>query len=76
MPKFNIESFKTLILNLVYIHFKRSKLGMFILFQKCQHNNHTIRKKEEEERKEQSRDLHDDIRCGLPIQILTLPYKA
>ena len=49
---------------------------MFILFQKCQHNNHTIPKKEEEERKEQSRDLHDDIRGGLPIQILTLPYKA
>ena len=49
---------------------------MFILFQKCQHNNHSIRKKEEEERKEQSRDLHDDIRGGLPIQILTRPYKA
>ena len=76
MPKFNLESFKTLILNFVYLHSKRRKLGMFILFQKCQHNNHTIRKKEEEERKEQSRDLHDDIRGGLPIQILTLPYKA
>ena len=47
------------------IHSKRRKLGMFILFQKCQHNNHTIRKKEEEEeRKEQSRDLHDDISGG------------
>ena len=32
--------------------------------------------KEEEERKEQSRDLHDDISGGLTIQILTLPYKA
>ena len=58
------------------IHSKRRKLGMFILFLKCQQNNHTIRKKEEEERKEQGRDLHDDIRGGLPIQILTLPYKA
>ena len=59
------------------IHSKRRKLGMFILFQKCQHNNHTfIRKKEEEERKKQSRDLHDDISGGLTIQILTRPYKA
>ena len=58
------------------IHSKRRKLGMFLFFQKCQHNNHTIRKKEEEERKEQSRDLHDDIRGGLTIQILTRPYKA
>ena len=77
MPKFNLESFKTLILNFMYIHSKRRKLGMFILFLKCKHNNHTIRKKEEEkERKEQSRDLHDDIRGGVTIQILTLPYKA
>ena len=59
------------------IHSKRRKLGMFILFQKCQHNNHTfIRKKEEEEREKQSRDLHDDISGGLTIQILTRPYKA
>ena len=28
--------FKTLILNFAYIHSKRRKLGMFILFQKCQ----------------------------------------
>ena len=27
--------------------------------------------KEEEEKKEQSRALHDDIRSGLPIQFLT-----
>ena len=33
-------------------------------------------KKEEEEKKEQSRDLHDDIRGGLPIQFLTPPDKA
>ena len=76
MPKFNLESFKILILNFVYIHSKRRKLGVFILFLKCQHNNHTIRKNEEEERKEQSRDLHDDIRGGVTIQILTRPYKA
>ena len=35
MPKFNLELFKTLILNFAYIHSKRRKLGMFILFQKC-----------------------------------------
>ena len=36
MPKFYLEWFKTLILEFVYIHSKRRKLGMFILFQKCQ----------------------------------------
>ena len=36
MPKFNLEFFKTLILNFAYIYSKRRKLGMFILFQKCQ----------------------------------------
>ena len=36
MPKFNLELFKTSMLNFVYIHSKRRKLGMFILFQKCQ----------------------------------------
>ena len=35
MPKFNLELFKTLILNFAYINSKRTKLGMFILFQKC-----------------------------------------
>ena len=34
--KFNLELFKTLILNLACIHFKRTKLGMFIFHQKCQ----------------------------------------
>ena len=36
MPKFNLELFKTLILNFAYIHSKRRKLGMFTLFQKYQ----------------------------------------
>ena len=36
MPKFNLEFFKTLVLNFAYIHSKRRKLGMLILFQKCQ----------------------------------------
>ena len=36
MPKYNRELLKTLILNFLYIHSKRRKLGMFILFQKCQ----------------------------------------
>ena len=36
MPKFNLELFKTLIFNFAYIHSKRRKLGMFILFQKRQ----------------------------------------
>ena len=36
MAKFNLELFKTLILNYAYIHSKRRKLGMFILFQKIQ----------------------------------------
>ena len=36
MPKFNLELCKTLILNFAYIYSKRRKLGMFILFQKCQ----------------------------------------
>ena len=36
MPKFNLELFKTLILNCAYIHSKRRELGMFILFQKYQ----------------------------------------
>ena len=31
----------------------------------------TIHKKEEKEKKEQSRDLHNDIRGVLPIQILS-----
>ena len=36
MSKFNLELFKTLILNFAYIHSKRRKLGMFVLFQKYQ----------------------------------------
>ena len=36
MPKFNLELFKTLILNFAFIHSKRRKLGMFTLFQKYQ----------------------------------------
>ena len=36
MSKFNLELFKTSNLNFAYIHSKRRKLGMFILFQKCQ----------------------------------------
>ena len=36
MPKFNLELFKTLVLSFAYIHSKSRKLGMFILFQKCQ----------------------------------------
>ena len=36
MPKFNFELFKTLILNFAYIHSNSRKLGMFILFRKCQ----------------------------------------
>ena len=36
MPKFSLELFKTLILNFAYIHSKRRKLGMIILFQKWQ----------------------------------------
>ena len=36
MPKFNLELFKTLILNFAHIHSKRRKLGIFIFFQKCQ----------------------------------------
>ena len=36
MLKCNLELFKTLILNFAYIHSKRRKLGMFILFQKYQ----------------------------------------
>ena len=36
MPKFYLELFETLLLEFVYIHSKRRKLGMFILFQKCQ----------------------------------------
>ena len=35
MPKFNLELFKTIILNFAYIHSKTRKLGMFILFQQC-----------------------------------------
>ena len=36
MPKFNFELFETLILNFAYIHSNSRKLGMFILFRKCQ----------------------------------------
>ena len=36
MPKFNLQLYKTLILNFAYIHYKRRKLGMFTLFQKYQ----------------------------------------
>ena len=36
MPKFNLDLFKTLVLSFAYIHSKSRKLGMFILFQKCQ----------------------------------------
>ena len=32
----NHKLFKTLILNFAYIHSKRWKLGIFLLFQKCQ----------------------------------------
>ena len=34
MPKFNLELFQTLILNFAFIHSKRRKLVLFILFQK------------------------------------------
>ena len=34
------------------------------------------KKEEEEEKTEQSRDLHDDIRGGLPIQFLSPPNRA
>ena len=34
MPKFNLELFKTLNPNFAFIHSKRKKLGMFILYQK------------------------------------------
>ena len=37
---------------------------------------HNKPKKREEEKKEQSRDLHDDIRGGLPIQLLTPAERA
>ena len=36
MPKFNLELFKTLNPNVAYIHSKRKRLGMFILYQKHQ----------------------------------------
>ena len=36
MPKFNLELFKTLNPNFAFIHSKRKKLGMFILYQKHQ----------------------------------------
>ena len=37
LPKINLELLKTLILNFAYIHSsKRRKLGVFIIFQKCQ----------------------------------------
>ena len=36
MPKFNLELFETLLLNFAYIHSKRRKLGMIILFEKYQ----------------------------------------
>ena len=35
MPKVNLQLFETLIFNFAYIHSKRRKLAMFILFQKC-----------------------------------------
>ena len=37
---------------------------------------HRIRKKEEEEKKEQRMDLYDDIRGGSPIQFLTPTDRA
>ena len=42
MPKVNLGLFKTLILNFTYIHSKRRKLGMFILFQKRQFPSFSI----------------------------------
>ena len=36
MPKFDLELFKTLIFNFAYIHSKRRKFGLFILFYKFQ----------------------------------------
>ena len=36
MHIFNLEIFKTLILNFAHIHSKRRKFDTFILFQKCQ----------------------------------------
>ena len=36
MPEFNLQLFKTLNPNFAYIHSKRKKLGMFILYQKHQ----------------------------------------
>ena len=36
MPKFNLELSKTLISNFAYIHSKRRKLSVVILFHKCQ----------------------------------------
>ena len=40
------------------------------------HCKPAIGKKEEEEKKEQINDLHDDIRGWLPIQFLTPPDRA
>ena len=37
MPKFNLELLKSLILNLGHTHFKRRRLGIFIVYQKCQY---------------------------------------
>ena len=47
-------------------------------FQNTFKNNtvHTIRKREEEEKKEQRMDLHDDIRGRTPIQFLTPTDRA
>ena len=36
MTKFSLKLFQTFILNFAYIHSKRRKLGVFILFQKSQ----------------------------------------
>ena len=36
MPIFNLKLLKPLILNFEYSHSKGRKLGMFIIFQKCQ----------------------------------------
>ena len=55
---------------------------LFFFFKSSGRNNakyafqYTIGKKEEQEKREQIKDLHDDIRDGLPIQFLTRPDRA
>ena len=80
---FKLLSFCSVLRPDVYDNFYVNCTALIVFFLKSSGRNnakyafqYTIGKKEEEGKREQIKDLHDDIRGGLPIQFLTRPDRA